>query len=81
MARLTQHWHRIEVTGTGRFPIDMLRYDQCHPLYESDVAIILHPSDDSQIVALGRWAHSRWVPTESRWKSFHWTVTHHEVME
>ena len=80
MARPLQHWHRIEVTGRGKFPIDMLRYDQCFPLYMSDREIIEHPIDELQIVALGHWGPSSWKPTASRWKSYHWTVTHHEVM-
>lgn len=80
MARPLQHWHRFEVTGKGQFPFDMLRYDSCHPLYESDSRIMRHPCGDYQIVALGHWGPSSWTPTTSRWRSFHWVVTHHEVM-
>jgi hypothetical protein len=80
MARPLQHWHRIEVTGRGKFPIDMLRYDQCFPLYDSDTEIMRHPINEPQIVALGHWGPSSWKPTASRWKGYHWTVTHHEVM-
>ena len=80
MARPLQHWHRIEVTGRGKFPIDMLRYDQCFPLYNSDTEIMRHPEDELQIVALGHWGASIWTPTEWRWKALRWPVTHHEVM-
>ena len=84
MGRPLQHWHRFEVTGSDQFPIDMLRYDTCFPLYESDSTIIrrsLRGVDDGvQIVALGHWGPSSWVPTGGRWKSYHWNVTHHEVM-
>ena len=86
MARLTQHWHRIEVTGKGQFPIDMLRHDQCFPIFESDSEIIRNSlavrgrSIGPQIIALGSWHPSRWEPTKDRWASFGWVVTHHEVM-
>lgn len=82
MPRLTQHWHRIEVTGHGQFPIDMLRHDQCFPLFESDSEIIRNETGLMvHVVALGHWGPSSWVPTEGRWKSFGWNVTHHEVMK
>ena len=81
MSRLTQHWHRFEVTGKGQFPFDMLRYDQCFPLYQSDSQIMRYPSDDDQVVALGHWGPSSWEPTKARWRSYHWTVTHYEVMK
>jgi len=29
--------HRLEVSGTGRFPVDMLRYDACYPASSKDV--------------------------------------------
>ncbi len=80
MARLTQHWHRIEVTGFGPFPFDMLRQDQCFPIYQSDTAIMRHPADEEQIVALGRWAHSKWEPNRNHWAAYKWPVTHHKVM-
>lgn len=86
MGRINQRWHRVEVTGKGMFPIDMLRHDQCFPISESDSEIIRHSfriirSDDvDRIVALGHWGPSSWSPTAERWKSYGWTVTHHEVM-
>ena len=64
-----------------RFPHDMLRYDQCFPLYPSDSDIIdKSPTGKEEIVALGHWGPSTWTPTNGRWRSFHWAVTHHEVM-
>lgn len=80
MARRMQHWHRFEVTGRGEFPVDMLRFDQCHPLYPSDTEIMRHPVDEDQVVALGRWAWSGWEPSD-RWNSYGWAVTHHEAMK
>ena len=81
MARLTQHWHRFTVTGRGQFPCDMLRYDQCHPIAADDAAHIQDGCrDNERDVQLGRWAHQGWLPTNDRWRSFHWAVTHHEVM-
>ena len=41
----------FKVQGTGQFPVDMLRYDKCHPNYDRDVdGIILtrHNCDDSE---------------------------------
>lgn len=85
MGRINQRWHRVEVTGKGQFPIDMLRHDQCFPIFESDSQIIRdgfsRKADDIRpVVALGHWGPSSWVPTAERWKSYGWTVTHHEVM-
>ncbi|NQV86219.1 MAG: hypothetical protein HQ492_03995 [Woeseiaceae bacterium] len=80
MSRLTQHWHRFEVTGSGQFPFNMLRYDQSFPIYSDDAHIMANPSDDVQVVALGHWGPSTWEPSNDRWRSFHWAVTHHEVM-
>lgn len=80
MSRLTQHWHRIEVTGSGQFPFDMLRTDQCNPIYPDDTQIMRHSDNENVVVALGHWGPSSWEPNRKRWRSFHWTVTHHEVM-
>lgn len=82
MARLTQHWHRFTVDGRGQFPVDMLRYDQCHPIGPDDAANIQDGCrDHSRRVTLGRWAASTWVPTADRWASFCWVSANHEVMD
>ena len=81
MARLTQHWHRFEVTGSGMFPHDMLRYDQCFPLHQGDYRALQEPLEETSILVLGHWGPSSWTPTNDRWRSFHWAVTHHEVMK
>jgi hypothetical protein len=67
---------KIEVTGGGAFPIDMLRYDQCSPYSETDS----HMIEDSiremtgrrTITLIGR--NSKGEPTPGRWDSFNWKV-------
>lgn len=77
------------VTGPGMFPIDMLRYDECHPATEQDAAKIMarftrYMSADCTVpdkspIKLTRnviaMARARtWTPTVARWQSFGWTV-------
>jgi hypothetical protein len=80
---MKQYAHTITVKGSGQFPVDMLRYDCCWPITESDShQIMLNPNDDPAYfnvreVRLTRMAHRHWQPTEGRWKSFTWEVTDH----
>jgi len=65
------------VTGTGQFPVDMLRYDSCWPASEVDSGIIA-----STLCSYGSWrVHVRRRPlekkknpieywTKARWESF-----------
>lgn len=73
------------VTGRGRFPIDMLRYDCCVPARQEDV----HRIEDSleegvqtasrrsqeRTIKLRRYAVGNPMPTFERWSSFGWTAT------
>jgi hypothetical protein len=64
----------ITVEGRGAFPIDMLRYDQCHPRTERDSLVIKNSFDPhigKRTVDLTSYAL---FPTEERWKSFGWEV-------
>lgn len=67
--------HEFIVEGSGVFPFDMLRYDQCWPKSETtDSAAIerttrhVYSGDEKvTLVGLGK-------PTEGRWNSFGWRV-------
>lgn len=81
--------HRLEytVTGRGRFPLDMLRYDASFPSKSESVAAIEyslaepHGSDVGFEVRLQRWTDQnkrdavRLGITEGRWRSFGWYVS------
>lgn len=64
------------VTGSGPFPIDMLRYDQAWPKSEGrDSAAIessFLPRQGARVREITLGSHT--TPTEVRWKSFGWTV-------
>lgn len=70
---------KFVVTGTGTFPIDMLRYDRCFPASESDSHVIDvtrtpgYRGDARKTVTL-QMADPKRQPTEARWESFGWTV-------
>lgn len=60
------------VSGTGRFPLDMLRYDRCTPLAGVDVAILENTFQGhgyNSFAVIGPVE-----PTIDRWKSFGWQV-------
>jgi hypothetical protein len=75
--------YEFTVHGTGTFPHDMLRYDQCWPKYEGDAGYfeyrrmnrfdeitgerIPDPVRSIRLVGLRE-------PTERRWESFGWRV-------
>lgn len=80
----------FEVTGRYPFPVDMLRYDEVHPLRSEDAAAItesLAPTErrsleSSSRVRLARFStHGLWRPTEGRWRSFGWSVDEASVTE
>lgn len=68
------------VEGRGPFPIDMLRYDCCHPNRPEDAEKIMDSYGDRprkaytvQVVRTHPQRH--WMPTTGRWESFGWVVT------
>lgn len=65
--------YRYCVTGTGLFPIDMLRYDSCWPYSSGDglVMVSRETPGKARTVKLGSYG----PPTEGRWQSFGWTVS------
>lgn len=66
---------KFTATGHGRFPIDMLRYDQCWPLTEDDsyeiVNSLWYDTLAQFTVAL---VTNKKEPTDKRWISFGWEV-------
>lgn len=74
----------FKVTGKFEFPLDMLRYDQCYPVAQVDVAAIAQKvapyadkdaADACPIITLSSCNWNRfWGPTAERWKSFGWQV-------
>lgn len=76
MAKQKFYAIRFSVTGSGRFPIDMLRYDSAVPYAERDAdEISRRVEDDSErtvnliaFTPLGRILS----PTWGRWHSFGW---------
>jgi len=64
--------YRITVEGSGVFPIDMLRYDQCWPRTEQDAAkaSIDWAGEMRQVDLLSD--HHRQTP--DRWASFTWKI-------
>lgn len=56
------------VAGMGKFPFDMLRYDQAWPASESESYALAERTKRSiKIQGMRR-------PTTKRWQSFGWTV-------
>ena len=72
--------HRFIVKGTGSFPIDMLRYDQCFPDDQESAAKIANSVYHSRMatqdgeICLAAWRLIGWEPTKKRWESFLWKV-------
>jgi hypothetical protein len=76
MAIKLQHF---VVEGGGAFPMDMLRYDGCHPYTSDDVAAIcVQPGDEGygiRKVKLSRYVFKKAdQPTFGRWLSYKWKV-------
>ena len=74
---------KFTVTGTGHFPVDMLRYDRCLPDSSEDWDSAMRRKDESDTFnTRARSVHMiRHVPrkdmgvTEARWASFGWRVS------
>ena len=74
--------HNFVVVGHGRFPIDMLRYDQCFPSSEYDsgqIAESVHHVGERTVTLSAYTSLKNWQPEFERWKSFLWKVEKHEV--
>lgn len=76
MARRTTRRY-FTVTGNSAFPYDMLRYDQCWPLRESETPAM---SDNAHLGERGLRSivmatDSPHAPTLGRWQSFGWAAS------
>lgn len=60
------------VVGSGRFPIDMLRYDRCFPYREEDTNTIQNSREERPVVIERRAPNPMFTP--ERWESFGWTL-------
>lgn len=63
---MAKRYWRFTVRGTGQFPFDMLRYDQCWP---TDNTHALAGTEPREVRMLGVNQ-----PTVDRWISFGWMV-------
>lgn len=72
--------HFAEITFSEAFPIDMLRYDSCYPVSETDSNEIinsLNPMIDSRerkVLVARLWDSSQGAWSLSRWESYHCKV-------
>ncbi len=72
--------HHYTVSGTGRFPIDMLRYDGSHPRTQRGSYVIestFNGDNNPTFVVLERFGDKNWKPEPDRWESFRWSVAKH----
>jgi hypothetical protein len=79
--------YEFDVSGQGRFPIDMLRYDRCSPASEADSSIVERTFDLRAARVAGQAQGNQMVrlvgphpPTEGRWQSFGWRVMGQRVL-
>ena len=81
MARYTQILIATPLMAHVTFPIDMLRYDRCTPMHETDSTKIteavngdIHGRSSEQIELVRVVANKASEPTYQRWRSFGWMV-------
>ena len=78
----TKYFYQFSVMGKGRFPFDMLRYDQCFPMSGEDAESLEVNAASTSVeaytairtVRLCVVSHRNFQPTEGRWASFGWPV-------
>lgn len=73
---MKKYRQRFTVSGSGQFPFDMLRYDQCFPEHETQ-SRLLGPdyAGEPRTVEMMRFVESKNdIPTIGRWRSFCWDV-------
>ena len=61
------------VTGSGQFPVDMLRYDSCYP-HSQDSVVALSEKNTRTVVLARAVKRVTDTPTIARWESFGWKV-------
>ena len=72
---MSRHVFIFTVEGSGEFPIDMLRRDECFPNGEQDSYRIQEMRDRRTIYLIRTTDNRFWTPTGGRWESFGWKVT------
>ncbi len=60
------------VEGKGPFPMDMLRYDACHPADPDSAMALYSDRREQRKVKLRSYVVRQ--PTAGRWSSFGWSV-------
>lgn len=84
---MTLKWeHRFTVCGQGAFPIDMLRYDSCHPHTGEDASVIESTFQHGRytdgglrmksvtLIRFGDMKTDAQRVEINRWKSFGWNI-------
>jgi hypothetical protein len=70
----------FDVEGSGSFPYDMLRFDQCWPANEGESPKLEAYMPELRRVTLMRTVfHAGDVPTIRRWQSFTWRVIEESI--
>ena len=64
--------YEYQVTGRGRFPVDMLRYDRCWPV--DNIGLITGGYEERSSETYTVKIRSDKAPTVGRWNSFCWGV-------
>ena len=73
MPKVKRTW--FVVSGSGTFPYDMLRYDECWPTGDtSELSICSHDPDYIEKREISMCTESS-GPTVDRWRSFGWSVS------
>jgi hypothetical protein len=70
MVRNLSALRSFRVRGSGEFPFDMLRYDECWPAGADDAAAM--NKTGRRLITLRVANH--FAPTEARWNSFNWKI-------
>lgn len=74
--------YTYSVNGSGRFPVDMLRYDAAWPASSTDASLLADRIEDPyhcKTKAEPIRLQSHRAPTIGRWQSFLWGVSEPEV--
>jgi hypothetical protein len=71
---------RWSVMGSGPFPADMLRHDQCYPADTASALFMINdladrPRPIRKITLAATVSRKLWLPCFERWRSFGWIVT------
>lgn len=80
---MPKYRHKLTVSGSGNFPLDMLRYDQCWPESQFDVEKIGYDADRiPRPVSVVAVTDNKTSPfREDRWRSFGWQPQGGEVIK